>query len=56
MNQCIMKHHTKLIFFALAFLFHLPLYYMSLQVYLLLLNTRWHEGSSKTKQHEVVAL
>jgi hypothetical protein len=29
---------------------------MSLHAYLLLLNTRWHEGSLKAKQHEVVAL
>jgi hypothetical protein len=29
---------------------------MSLQAYLRLLNTKWHEGTSKDKQHEVVAL
>jgi hypothetical protein len=37
----------KLISYALAFLFHLPLYQMSLLAYLQLLNTRWNEISSK---------
>jgi hypothetical protein len=40
----------------IAFLFHLPLYLMSLQVYHRLLNTRWHKGSLKAKQHEAIAL
>jgi hypothetical protein len=29
---------------------------MSLQAYLQLLNTRWHEGSLKAKRHEAMAL
>jgi hypothetical protein len=47
---------VKLISSALAFLFHLPLYQTSLQTYLWLLNTRWHEGSLKAKQHEAMTL
>jgi hypothetical protein len=52
--QC--EHSIKLISYGLAFLFHIPLYQMSLQAYLRLLNTRWHEGSSKAKQHEAMTL
>jgi hypothetical protein len=44
----------KLISYALALLFHLPLYKMSLQAYLQLLSTKWHEGSSKAKQRETI--
>jgi hypothetical protein len=50
------KRYVELISCALAFLFNLPLCQMSLQAYLRLLNTRWHEGSSKSKQHKALAL
>jgi hypothetical protein len=46
----------KLISYALAFLFHHLLYQTSLQTYLWLLDTRWHEGSSKATQHEAMVL
>jgi hypothetical protein len=50
------KYSIKLISYAFAFLFHFPLSQMSLQAYLWLLNTRWHDDSLKAKQHEDMAL
>jgi hypothetical protein len=45
----------ELISCAFKFLLNPPFYRMSLQAYLWLLNTRWHEGSSNAKQHKAMA-
>jgi hypothetical protein len=48
--------NVKFISYALAFLFRLSLCQINLETYFRLLNTKWHEGSLKAKQHEAMAL
>jgi hypothetical protein len=53
-KQCEALYETHLI--CLSTLFHPSWYQTNLQAYIWLLNTGWHEGSSKAKQHEAMAL
>jgi hypothetical protein len=51
--QCTIEYETHLI--CLNIFIPSSLYQTNLQTYIRLLDTRWHEGSSKAKRHEAMA-